>query len=82
MSAQLREETREQQARATAAADELDTALARLADEAKAARRRIGTRPKPVDLSAVFGAFRSVERAEQNHDIALADLATASGADA
>lgn len=82
MSLRAAEETKEQQDRARAAADELDTALAILADEAKAARRRIGTKPKPVDLSTVFGAFRAVERAEQNHDIALHDLATASGADA
>jgi len=82
MSLRAAAETKEQRERADAARTALRESLAVLADDAKSAAGRLGGKnPKPVDLSNVIGAFRAVQRAEDDYDIALTDLATASGAD-
>lgn len=83
MSARIHHDVAEQTKAVADAATVLDYRLEDLAAKAKAARPPLrGKRPKPVDLSELFGAFRAVERAEENYEIALHDLATASGADA
>lgn len=82
MSLRAADETREQEARAVEASEDLDYALGQLAEAIKVARRRIGKKPKAIDLSGVVGGFRTVERAEQNLDIRLHDLHTARGEDA
>jgi hypothetical protein len=82
MSAQLTEETREQAAALEAARDDLVAALESAAWEAKAGARRAKGGRGELDLSAVIGAFRRVERAEEAFDLRAMDLATARGADA
>lgn len=82
MSADTLAETAEQRARVTETATELDTALTQLAWESKAAARRLGGKRPNADLTAVIGAFRRVERAEEAFTIAQHDLHTAGGGDA
>lgn len=71
-------EVLEQRAKTNTARDALRAQLRDLVDAAGAAHRVLGDRPT-ADLSDLYGAVNAVRRGEEALDVALADLATASG---